>query len=374
MEVGMQSLYIKNFKNIPELTIDRLARVNLIVGKNSVGKSTLLEALSIYFAKGNEDWLRELLENRGEIINFRVPSEERGIINARHYCSLFTGHKEDYSKDFCIVIGESKEDKDLVKINQVYISKDKELDEKGDVWVRRNALSYEEWVDSKDTWNVCGQGLMVTSGVKQTIIPYDKARTISQGDGNMKFQYVHTIDFNKDKNASLFDNISLSPEEVYIVQALQVINPRITRINFLNSDVVRMGGRQERVPVVTLEGDNNKYLLSSMGDGINRILTIILAMLNCKGGTLLLDEFETGLHYSVQDELWKIIFMLAEELGIQVFVTTHSNDCVNSFARTNTGEKGMVIRLEERKGNIKAVSYTDPEELMFATTNKIEIR
>lgn len=370
----MKSLYIKNFKNIKELTIDRLARVNLIVGKNSVGKSTLLEALSVYLSKGNEEWLRELLDNRGETINFRVPEEERGIINARRYCSLFIGRKEDYSKDFCIIIGESEEDKDLVRINQIYISKDKELDEKGDVWIRRNALSYEEWMDSKDTWNVCGQGLMVTRGAKQTIIPYDKARSISQGDANMKFQYVHTIDFNKEKNASLFDNVALSPEEVYIVRALQVINPRITRINFLNNDVVRMGGRIERVPVVTLQNDKNKYLLSSMGDGINRILTIILAMLNCKGGTLLLDEFETGLHYSVQDELWKIIFMLAEELDIQVFATTHSNDCVNSFARINAQNEGMIVRLEERKGNIVAVTYTDNEELKFAAANNIEVR
>lgn len=370
----MKSIYIKNFKNIQELTIDRLARVNLIVGKNSVGKSTLLEALSIYFSKGNEDWLRELLDNRGETINFRVSSEERGVINARHYCSLFTGYKEDYSKQFSILIGESKLDRDLVRINQVYISKERELDEKGNTWIRRNALSYEEWVDSKDTWNVCGQGLLVMNEMTQNIIPYDKARIISQGDITARFQYVHTIDFNKDKNAFLFDNISLSPEEGYIVQALRVINPRIKRINFLNSDIVRMGGRQERVPVVTLEGDDKKYLLSSMGDGINRILTIILAMLNCKGGTLLLDEFETGLHYSVQDELWKIIFMLADELDVQVFATTHSNDCVNSFARTNIQEQGMVIRLEERKGNIIAVNYTDNEELKFATMNNIEIR
>lgn len=370
----MKSLYIKNFKNIRELTIDRLAKVNLIVGKNNVGKSTMLEALSIYLAKGDEDWLRELLDNRGETINFRVASEERGEINARHYCSLFIGHKKDYSREFCIMIGESETDENLVKINQVYISKEKEIDDKGNTWVRRNALSYEEWISSKDAWNVCGEGLLVMNGKDQTIIPYDKSHVMPQRESKMKFQYVHTIDFNTERNAYLFDNISLSPEESYIVQALQVINPKITRINFLNNESYRMGGRQQRVPVVTLQGDNNKYLLSSMGDGINRILTIILAMLNCQGGTLLLDEFETGLHYSVQDELWKIIFILAEELDVQVFATSHSNDCVNSFARVNIQDKGMVIRLEERKGNITAVSYTDNEELKFATKNNIEIR
>ena len=189
----------------------------------------------------------------------------------------------------------------------------------------------------------------------------------------MPLYFVHTVDFNIDNNAMLFDEISLSPEEKYITQALRLIHPKITRINFLNVGTARLG-RETRVPVVTLEGDNKKYLLSAMGDGINRILTIILAMLNCKEGTLLLDEFETGLHYSVQDELWKIIFMLAEELDIQVFVTTHSNDCVNSFVRTNTKNNGMIIRLEERKGNIIAVSYIDNEELTFATMNNIEGR
>lgn len=369
----MESLYIKNFKNFRELTIDKLAKVNLIVGKNSVGKSTLLEAISVYLAKGNEEWLKELLDRRGETLNFRLPSENREEVNSRHYCSLFTGYKEDCSKAFYILIGKSSADEDSVKISQVFISKEMERDDNGTMWVRRNAFSHEELKETESDWNVSGKGLLVVAGKGQTVIPFDRAGTLSRREGKMKFQYVRTIDFNADNNASLFDNVSLSPEEKYIIQALQIINPKITRINFLNNDNSRMG-RKERVPVVTLQGDGNKYLLSSMGDGINRILTIILAMLNCKGGALLLDEFETGLHYSVQDELWKIIFMLADELDIQVFATSHSNDCVHSFARVNTSNKGMVIRLEERKENFRAVSYEDNEELKFATANNIEIR
>ena len=46
----MESFYIQNFKNFEELTLDQLRRVNLIVGKNSVGKSTLLEAIAVYLS------------------------------------------------------------------------------------------------------------------------------------------------------------------------------------------------------------------------------------------------------------------------------------------------------------------------------------
>ena len=83
--------------------------------------------------------------------------------------------------------------------------------------------------------------------------------------------------------------------------------------------------------MVRLDESNNPLPLRSMGDGINRILTIILAMVNCENGYLLIDEFENGLHYSVQEKLWEIIFYLAERLNIQVFATTHSNDAIEVF-------------------------------------------
>ena len=371
----MKSIYIKNFKNIRELNIDRLAKVNLIVGKNSVGKSTLLEALSIYLTRGNEIWLRGLLENRGEILVSRQNDKEtQEVFNGQSYLSLFTGRQENYSRNYAIQIGEFPEDKDAVHINQVFIVTEEKQDLFGDdTMIRRRAFAAEDLADSDDnSLNIEGKGLEISSGNNKIVISYRKV-TPRIWDYKTNFQYVHTLDFQTDKNAILFDNISLTPEERYIIRALQIIHPQITRINFLNVGNMRWG-KESRVPIVTLEGDNNKYLLSAMGDGINRILTIILAMLNCKGGTLLLDEFETGLHYSVQDELWKIIFMLAEELDIQVFATTHSNDCVNSFANVNMQNAGMVIRLEERKGNITAVTYTDNEELRFAATNNIEIR
>ena len=371
----MKSIYVKNFKNIRDLSIGKLAKVNLIVGKNSVGKSTLLEALSIYLSKGNETWLRELIESRGGMfISGQNDKEEQEIFNKQSYLSLFTDREENYSKNFAIQVGESSEDVEAVQINQVLIVTEEKQDVfEGGTMIRRRTVFAEDLTDSLDgSLNIDGIGLEVSYGYNKVLIPY---RRLPSRMWNYKtnFQYVHTIDFQTDKNAVLFDYVSLSPIEKYLIQALQIINPRITRINFLNVGNMRMG-KEARVPVVTFDGDNNKYLLSSMGDGINRILTIILAMLNCKGGTLLLDEFETGLHYSVQDELWKIIFMLAEELGIQVFATTHSNDCVNSFARVNAKNEGMIIRLEERKGNITSVSYANNEELMFATTNNIEIR
>lgn len=92
---------------------------------------------------------------------------------------------------------------------------------------------------------------------------------------------------------------------------------------------------------------------------------------------MLIDEFENGLHYTVQDRLWEIVFKLATDLNIQVFATTHSNDCIASFTRVLNREQhrdsGKYIRLDNIGGVIKEVSFT-PEELDVANNQDIEIR
>lgn len=186
----------------------------------------------------------------------------------------------------------------------------------------------------------------------------------------MPFEYVLVEDFQLRRNVLLFDRVSLSDEEKYVVEALRIIEPRVDRLNFLNENEFS----NVRVPYVTLKDTGQRFRLSSMGDGINRVLSIILGLVNCKGGVFLLDEFETGLHYTVQTKLWEVIFMLSEKLNIQVFVTSHSRDCINSFVAANEKKLGQIIRLDNRDGNIVAVSYDNEEDMKFIAQSNVEIR
>ena len=72
----MKSLYIENYKNLKELSLKLLAPVNLIVGRNNVGKSTLLEAISIYISNGSDEWLKTVLDIRGEMVNVDFTKSE----------------------------------------------------------------------------------------------------------------------------------------------------------------------------------------------------------------------------------------------------------------------------------------------------------
>ena len=118
-----------------------------------------------------------------------------------------------------------------------------------------------------------------------------------------------------------------------------------------------------------------------MGDGIIRLFQLALRLFEAKGGLLFIDEFENGLHYSVQEEAWKVIFHLSKELDIQIFCTTHSWDCIESFSKVATQEKdieGLLFRLgsssvgdDEGK---TTVTIFDEDDLEILTQSQVEVR
>ena len=116
----MKSIVIKNYKNIKGLSIDSLAPVNLIVGRNNVGKSTLLEAISIYAAGGNIEWLKELLEFRGESVEIKSPFDDTDIelekIMMEHFLSFFPERKPIYSEGKSIIIKEKENNASSKKV------------------------------------------------------------------------------------------------------------------------------------------------------------------------------------------------------------------------------------------------------------------
>lgn len=375
----MKSLEIKNYKNLKDFKIDSLSRVNLIVGRNNVGKSTLLEAISIFCSKGDVYQLKNILDIRGEGFEYFTPDDNQQEKEIESFRSLYSGRNlEDF---FQIPIGIDAggdtqlrlfEDNTSLKIQFVKLVETLETDVYGiEKTVRRiiDDKNNSEYTNSNIIY-----GILSSFEGKGNLYIFGRRYTRPIADKFISFEYVRTSQISSDKNPDLFDQIALSPLEKEIIKALQIIEPRIDAINFLKDDLTKRHREDERVPIVVFRNSTTRYKLTSMGDGLNRILTIILALLNCKEGILLIDEFENGLHYSVQTQLWQIIYKLAEELNIQVFATTHSEDCIKSFVAADSAQAGKIIRLENRDGNIVPVLFNDSDRLQFAIDQNIEIR
>ena len=176
----------------------------------------------------------------------------------------------------------------------------------------------------------------------------------------------------KRRIGELWDAIALTDREKEVLNALHIMAPGVEAISIVGDPI---GSSRERYTIVKVKGQREPIPIRGLGDGMQRMLGIVLALVNAEDGMLLIDEIENGLHYSVQTDLWKLIFRVAQQLNVQVFATSHSYDCIRSFqeAAQSDQQEGMLIRLEQKKEDIRAVTF-DEQKLGIVTSEQIEIR
>ncbi len=117
--------------------------------------------------------------------------------------------------------------------------------------------------------------------------------------------------------------------------------------------------------------------VNSLGDGVRRLFGLLLAVTAARNGFLLIDEIEIGLHWSVQQALWQSLFTFAEDLDVQVFATTHSEDTVSAFASVWSGHEdaGAFHRLQQHPKTRKATVHTyELETLSGSLETDSEVR
>ncbi len=167
----------------------------------------------------------------------------------------------------------------------------------------------------------------------------------------------------------MWGKTALTDNEKHVIEALRIIDPKISAVSMVASEV------DVRTAIVRSRDIPRPVPLRSFGDGMTRLFAIVLSLVNAQGGLLLIDEFENGLHYSVQLDIWRMIFRLAQILDVQVFATSHSRDTVEAFqtaASESPGEDALV-RLTRRGDDVISTVFSE-RELEIATRDEIEVR
>jgi energy-coupling factor transporter ATP-binding protein EcfA2 len=358
----LESLEVRRFRTFQHLQIERLGRVNLIVGKNNVGKTCLLEALWFYGHRVSPGLLvamQKLLQMRGET----GLSEDTENQSVRHF---FYGRQDLREQLEPIQVGSVSSPKDLLSINVIWFTE--QTDQDG---VRRLQFLPS---DANDTVNVV-PGLGIQVG-EETVLRYPLDRDI----GNLrrvtfsgKFKqapciFVPANGLNGGDVSQFWDKIALTDLEQGVLDSLRIITSGIERVNLLSGS-----------PMVKIKGSDSPLPLRSLGEGLNRLFGIVLALVNAQDGILLVDEVDSGLHYSIQPDMWRLIFQVARRLNVQVFATTHSWDCVEAFqeaAKEHGQSEGMLVSLRRKKGaedQVVAILF-DERELEIVTRERIEVR
>lgn len=343
----LNSLYINNFKGLKDFKIESLGRVNLLLGKNNVGKSSILEAVDLYSSRFDLAHIIQLLALRSEDM------------------SAFNANPDITSEDEIESLLPLVTDRDVNKLISEGISINADsygLRVKLVRYIKSNTNKGVEYLispieDEKIDSNVALVLEDINGKVVNVLLSLDGGglkstfKKVDQPKYSVKFLSARDSKAEKEMLTDAWSEIAMSDLEPFVVDALKIVDDRIERFNIIG---------KESDPFVTLAGYSRPIRLNSMGDGLNKVLRIILALLSCKNGVLLIDEIENGLHHSISDKLWEIIFDLSLKLNVQVLTTTHSYDCVMSFIKAYD-DSGSLIRLESIGDKIKAVAYDKDE-------------
>lgn len=375
MDTKISTLEIQRFRAIRRLRVEGLGRVNLLTGRNNTGKSSVLEALRILVSEGAPSVIYQILRSReedlGETIEPRSPSATEGPFPLS---SLFHGFPSfSRSIDPIVIISSGGMNPMKLTLHTEWISE--ETDATGS---KRFVPSQRPLFGESELLPAL---LVETNGVRRILpldywrrYPYSGRIPRSEMISEQRPPCVFVSPYGGERTAALgplWDRIALSDDEREVVDALRLIDADINAVSMVGGE----SPKQLRTAIVRTAGFPRPVPLRSFGDGLNRLFGIVLSLVNAKGGLLLIDEFENGMHHTVQTHVWRAVFKLATRLDIQVVATSHSWDAIESFqeAASEDPEEGVLIRLSRKDQDVIPTVFREAE-LAVVTRERIEVR
>ena len=371
----LPDLFIQGFRGLGKLEVSKLGRVTLLTGKNGVGKSTILDAVRIWAERGSPASIHSVLSRHDELV---ASIDEKGEpFTDVDVSALFSGRHIGIGS--ALTIGTLSAD-DILELS---------VDELGDE-------RQESYVRYRYDAATQGSSILASrfAGVRRPL-PWVLLNSgdVVKIDGNSPPSYWKIgVDTTEEDDtpctvigpglpddrlmSDFWFKVALTEDEDKAVDALQmVVGEEVERVALIGHEIGSRAGERRRF-VTRTRGFNGRVPLKSYGDGALRILSVALALANSRDGFLLIDEAENGIHYSLQSDFWRLIFRTAHEFNVQVIATTHSYDCVRSFAQAaleNEVTEGRLVQLSDRRGKLRAYELPE-EELIIAAQQDIEVR
>jgi hypothetical protein len=354
----LRSFTIKNFRCFKDLTIEPLERVNLIAGKNNVGKTAALEAIFLHLGANKPELPLQVNLVRGiQLLSLSAVDVwgwmffNKEISQTIELTSL---HRDDVSAS--------------VKARLVEPGKSR-LD------ISANA----------EPPKLVGP-LTTMTGPSELVLEYQDTtgqkgimRGFIASDGKIEYEhaplgpfplcvFLGTWPHGLMDNAGQFSKLEEVGRQDEVLKELKHLEQRLSRL------AVGVTGSTSMI-----RGDigiGRLLPLPLMGEGIVRLLSILLAIASVPGGVVLIDEVENGLHHSVMVNVWKAIAEAARRSDVQIFATTHSEECILAAhaAFQEAPDYDLAFhRLQRVEGEIQAVTHNQ-RMIDVALKTDLEIR
>jgi AAA15 family ATPase/GTPase len=364
-EKHLKYFEVYNFKRFQNLKLENIGQFNLIVGDNNVGKTSLLEAL--LFNEDLPSFVRSLMILLEEKKIFNPEGLKSDLLDYKDYIFLYFNNLSKLREiKFLFTKSENKRENFSLEMGRgLEKSFDKEvLLEKKKSW-----------------WSNLEEGIGLRYNDKITdVFPLYNTRRYLEIRGEGRSPEKNFISFTKGYDIDLVNlyseyiQISKSNKESFF-RSLQFFIPDLESI-----EVTTRFASGPHLQVVE-KSSNTPLPISVYGDGANKLFRILLQIAACKGDLLMIDEIDTGVHFSRFKDFWRIVLKAAREFDVQLFATTHNPDCLIYYKEALEEEEMESFRNEARLFTIKELpdksikSYPFTfDEFEFSIDQGIEIR
>jgi AAA15 family ATPase/GTPase len=349
---GLKNIEIKNFRGIDSLKIDDFSRVNVFLGQNSSGKTTILECLMLLIGMSNADLPQNL-----NAIRTRTFSSYSELLYL--FRNLNINEKPEIQSE---LFDESKRH---LMLDLTYI-----FDEKAQTNLSNGQIPTSE---TKTFLNTLKMSFEIDGKNFESYTTFNKNGFVSnrkQAEHYLEKNSVAFLSADLAAGNPANDLVELAKHKKkdVVTERLKMFDSRINTLEILNN-----------VAYVGLDGIDQLMTVNMLGDGLRRFLNIVAASANPINNIILIDEIDNGLHYSAYKKLWEAIFALATETNKQVFVTTHSketlyklNEMLEEHSEYQESLRLYTIANTLKKGH-QAYKYTF-DGLSSACENDVELR
>lgn len=353
-----RDITIKDFRGIDYLEISNFASINIFVGKNNVGKTSILEAIFLLSGMSNLPLALQINGRRG----VQTHQQEDGLRYLFHNMSL--------DKQVSIK-GHTERD----EVRQLTISpKFKSID----TGIQGSSSSLTTKTEQAKKTLV---GLIAEYGIGDELKYHDELLTEKdpfefksgeEYEESILCTFLSPVQRSNKSTQEEIDSLIKAKKKTDIVECLQLFDLRVRNLESSSSGIfVEVDDVGELLP------------LGMLGDGMSKYLNIVASALVTKiGGSnvILLDEFENGLHYTAQRKLWSILCKIVKETGLQLFITTHSIETLQSLAEEIASDTELdddfmsLYRVTATKSKgLQAYRY-DAAGIRTAIDNETELR
>ncbi len=351
----LQALNLRQYRGFASYQLADLARVNLLVGGNNAGKTSILEGLELLLSGGNPSALIESAKRRGE---FSAGSASQ--VDLSH---VFYGHECTPGAFFELAAA------DKSSLTGKILLPDDDLKS----W---KTMQERLWAHDPDKEIEAAFGLCLgMDSQRPAMLPLKENGALiygywmrSQTNGHVR-SAVHFLNLNLSSMQSAWNAVLAKKGEAELVEAMRILIPEIGSIQFL------VGGHRENI-LVGEEGVQVRVPMGSYGDGVQRLLAISLALVGTKNGCILIDEIDTGLHWTVMQDVWRLVVETAQRYGVQVFATTHSYDCIRGLgsliqSRPDLSES---VAIQKVHRSLEKAVCIPGEDIPIVVEQDIEVR